>query len=1043
MGTRKVSRMWFMALLLVVFMAGCGREQGVIIPTLTAISPNRGTQGQTVPVTLTGTSFTTGATINGAGAGITVSNTTVVSSSTITATFAISTSAALGTVNISVTSSGQTTNTVTYTIGPAFTVSSVIPANGASNVLINQVLSATFSQAVNCATITTTGAAPSFTLTGPTGAVAVTLTSCSASTATFTPTSLLASNASYTATLTTAVQDSLGDPLLSNFVWSFSTAPLPTVTSTIPTNGATGVPVNQVLTATFSEAMTCSTIASPATTFTVTGPAPGLAVVAGTVNCLGTSATFTPTSLLAANTLYTATITTGATSPTGAPLATKYVWTFTTELPPTVISTVPISGATGVPFYQVLTANFSEEMNCATVLTSFTLSGGGGGLVACSGASATFTPASSLAPSTSYTATITGATSLTGAPLATYSWSFKTGAAPPTVTAIAPLNNATGVGLNTAITAQFDEAMQGATVTGAFTLRAGGAASLTTPCVASAGTLVGGTPTYSATNNIITFTPTSPGLAPLTCYTATISTGATSSGSPGIAMAANYVWVFATGAAPAVTPPTVISTIPVTATPPVTGVPLNQEITATFSEAMNDTTITSGTSGTFTLTYGTPAVSVSGVVGYIAGTDTAIFIPSSDLLPNTYYTATITNGVADLAGNFMVNNYVWNFTTAAATVSAPPILDSTTPASGATGVCLNAAISATFSTAMNATATSVNTTTFAVTGPGGLVTGTYSQDITGTIITFTPASNLTPLTTYTVTINGVTDLAGTPLGSPGLVPNPWSFQTGSATSCLAPVPLGVATPFGGFGGGAGMTNQGSNTVINGDIGTTGASSTMTGFHDTTEPYIAYSEGCIYTESGYKGTVNGEIFTDGPTLPTVASCPNEGTAATMAVATQARADALTAYNALAAMPSDFGCPGSGNGAGLTLPPGVYTCPATTFKISLGDLTLDAGGNANAVWVFQIGSALTVGTASVASSVKLINGAQPQNVFWQAATGAVINYGGGGTMVGTIIALTGGVTISSPGVATITTLNGRALSLGASVTMVNTVINVPGQ
>jgi len=75
-----------MALLLVVFVAGCGREQGVIFPTLSAISPNRGTQGQTVAVTLTGTSFATGATINGTGTGIVVSNATVVNSTQITAT---------------------------------------------------------------------------------------------------------------------------------------------------------------------------------------------------------------------------------------------------------------------------------------------------------------------------------------------------------------------------------------------------------------------------------------------------------------------------------------------------------------------------------------------------------------------------------------------------------------------------------------------------------------------------------------------------------------------------------------------------------------------------------------------------------------------------------------------------------------------------------------------------------------------------------------------------------------------------------------------
>ena len=107
MGTRKVSKMWIMALLLVGFVAGCGEERGVVPPTLTSISPNGGTQGQTEAVTLTGTNFTTGATINVSGALIAVTNTTVASSTQITATFAIAANAVLGAVNISVTSSGD------------------------------------------------------------------------------------------------------------------------------------------------------------------------------------------------------------------------------------------------------------------------------------------------------------------------------------------------------------------------------------------------------------------------------------------------------------------------------------------------------------------------------------------------------------------------------------------------------------------------------------------------------------------------------------------------------------------------------------------------------------------------------------------------------------------------------------------------------------------------------------------------------------------------------------------------------------------------
>lgn len=109
---------------------------------------------------------------------------------------------------------------------------------------------------------------------------------------------------------------------------------------------------------------------------------------------------------------------------------------------------------------------------------------------------------------------------------------------------------------------------------------------------------------------------------------------------------------------------------------------------------------------------------------------------------------------------------------------------------------------------------------------------------------------------------------------------------------------------------------------------------------------------------------------------------------------------------------------------------------------GDLILDAQGDANAVWVFQMASTLLVGGPGVASpqSVILINGAQAKNVFWQAGSAATINAGGGGTMVGTIIS-PAGTTFSTAGNVTPTTLNGRVLSTGASITMVNAVINVP--
>ena len=258
-------------------------------------------------------------------------------------------------------------------------------------------------------------------------------------------------------------------------------------------------------------------------------------------------------------------------------------------------------------------------------------------------------------------------------------------------------------------------------------------------------------------------------------------------------------------------------------------------------------------------------------------------------------------------------------------------------------------------------------------------------------------------------------------------------------SIVAPPPpgtaiLGSAASFGTFGGSAGMTNQGLQTVINGDIGTTAVSTAVTGFHDA-------GPNCTYTETALNnGTVNGGIFT-APPPPTV-GCPSEGTATTFAIAQQARADALAAYNALVAQPSGSD-PGAGNLANLTLVPGVYTAAAGSFMIQGGDLTLDAQGDPNATWVFQMATTLTVGGPGAAfpQSVTLAGGALSKNIFWQVGSAATINAAGGGTFEGTVISQAG-ADISTPGNTTIVTINGRVLSLGASVTMVDTVINVPG-
>jgi hypothetical protein len=427
---------------------------------------------------------------------------------------------------------------------------------------------------------------------------------------------------------------------------------------------------------------------------------------------------------------------------------------------------------------------------------------------------------------------------------------------------------------------------------------------------------------------------------------------------------------------------------------------------------------------------------------------TATFTPTANLAASTQFTATITNAAKDLSGNALVAGAVpnpWSFTTGAAPDTTPPTITLTSPASAATNVLLNATVNATFSKPMNpatiVTLTAPGTFTLAVAGTGGAaVAGNVTYDSVNQIATFTPAASLTGGTEYTATItNAAQDLAGNALAG-AAIPNPWSFTTGASVGPAGP-DLGTASTFGAFGGGAGITNQGINTVINGNIGTTGASTLVTGFHDLTVlPYIQFSNGCIYTETTLNvGTVNGTIYTALP--PPTTTCPAEGTATTFGIATQAATDALAAWNAIspASMPGGSD-PSAGQLGGQTYFPGTYKSTSGSYLLTGSDLTLDGQGNANAIWVFQATSSLTVGAAGVPRSINLINGAAAKNVFWYVGSAATINAAGGGTMVGTIIA-SAGVTFSTSGVAAITTLDGRALGLNASVTMVNTVINVP--
>jgi len=678
----------------------------------------------------------------------------------------------------------------------------------------------------------------------------------------------------------------------------------------------------------------------------------------------------------------------------------------------TPVTTIP-GPTTGVATNAAITAAFTKDMAPASLTgTSFKLTGPGvtavNGAVTYASRTATFTPAAILLAGTTYTATITTAvTDLEGTALAgnqdvfpaasNYVWTFTTSGAAdttrPQVTLTVPATTipgpTTGVLVNTAITAAFTEDLAPATLTGSsFTLTGPGT------------TAVAGAVTYAT--RTATFTPTV-ALAFSTTYTATLTTAITDlagnqlAGNQGaLPAASSYVWTFTTGVAPDTTRPRVTVTVPVTTIPgPTLSVPTNTAISAAFTEDMAPGTITVAS---FTLT-GPGTTPVAGGVTYASRV--AVFTPLAILAVNTTYTATVTTVATDLAGNQLAgnqaalpaaSNYIWTFTTAVA-VAIPPTITLTNPADLVTNVPLNAAVNATFSKAMDPLTLTTVTVTLQPSGPplGGLVLGSVAYDAITHIASFTPTSLLVPNTKYTATVTtAAKDLTGAALVA-GLLPNPWSFTT--ANSGLAPggVALGSAGVNGIMATSA-ITNTGAATMINGNV--------------SLEP--GTSNGLLPVQ------VNGSIHIND------------------SVSHQAAIDLLVAYNFAKNLP-----PGTTVTAGadlaavypLGIPPGTYTSGSTILVST--PLIMDAGGNANAVWVFQIGSSLTT-----TANISLVNGAQAKNIFWVPTLDATI--GVGSTFYGTIV--TGRDATAKTGAV----INGRILAgatLAGTIALDTNTVNVP--
>lgn len=351
--------------------------------------------------------------------------------------------------------------------------------------------------------------------------------------------------------------------------------------------------------------------------------------------------------------------------------------------------------------------------------------------------------------------------------------------------------------------------------------------------------------------------------------------------------------------------------------------------------------------------------------------------------------------------------------------SSGPTVISSNPTNGATNVAVSTAgpgnvviprtVSATFSEAMNPATIASPASSFTVkeTISGNSVTGTVSMNAANTVATFQPNAVLASNRQFTAIVStAATSTVGTALASI----YGWSFTTGSQTG-QAPIDLGSAANFLVLAGTSidNVSSAFNPTRVNGQLGIApGGPANTTGFTDSTPA----------------GT--GIIATGGIQFgPVVRQAKNDLLAALGEANARSSHQVPVDNSDLATFVVNGGSPG-------IYPPGLYTS-LSTLNLSSGNMTLDAQGDPDAVWVFKAASDLVVADTR---RVLLRNGARASHVFWSLGSSAIL--GDQVSFKGNIMAGTSNTLGAATAVGT--TLEGRVLSV-SGLQMFSSTLNAP--
>ena len=584
------------------------------------------------------------------------------------------------------------------------------------------------------------------------------------------------------------------------YTWGFSTGlgpngNAPTILETSPVAGATGVPINAPIRVRFNEQINPGTLTP--VTFAVTDATTGLAVP-GTVQVDSglITAAFVPTvGLPVSRTINVVLATTGIKDLSGnAMAATNASFSFGTAASadgsgPVFLAVSPQAGAQVVPPNALIQLEFDRPVDWISAVDAVSLMQGSNtvtGAIALSDANrrVTFTPNSSLLPSTSYQIGVStqlrdlAGNSLVSPVSATFVTGTSNDISTPSVVAYSPSTSAPTTAL---VHVRFSKPMDAATVMSQGTFRLTSVEAPSLP--------VGGALSLSADGLIATFTPSVPLLTGTTYNVNFVGlTDLIGNALPATA------WSFTTTGSGQQTGFHVTSTNPGA----VSGVPLNSVISVVMSAPVDPTSVSSG------------AVSVSAGGQVLAGQSTLAadgltlqFVPTTVLAASTTYVGQV-GAVTDLSGNAAAA-YSWQFSTGTSSLASGGLtVVSMSPAAGTSGVGVTTPVVLTFNSAVDPTTVNGSSVYVlaSIPGCGGYCFPRVAVTVTlnGSTLTLVPASGAWPGNTslYVTVSSGLKDLAGN--SSLATLPYyQWVIGTAAVTDTVASVVTNV-TPANGATG---------------------------------------------------------------------------------------------------------------------------------------------------------------------------------------------------------------------------------------------------